>query len=466
MGAPRSKVMQKGRRALCVAAFVACATPGSPQPTETLTLNQARSVAAQAIRGGDFELARKLAMGLLQADPEDAYAYSVLTAAHTRLKNPDLARHAARLTYKYSDTPSASFNAARKAGELAYQQKRYNAAQLWLRRAAFHAPDEKHTKLLGRNYAQVRKANPLTLRFNFSVTPSDNVNNGSDAVSHIINGEPTGGSIGAGSRALSGIVGTADLSVKYRLRQTKKTRTVLNARIFTRRVALSSSARAAAPNVTNAELGSTYTDIGLSHSFGLKTPGAFATVSGNVGKTWAADSAQYTFARAGFAPSYKLTNRSRLNLNASIEQRWSTTDNRRDSTIARVSAKVHQKLKNGNKLSYGVNVQDVRSDATNASYLSSVVTFEYGFGKQIGPMTLSAGVSLGQTDYSTYGLPTPVAGGRQDTSLYGNVTMVFTDYDVAGFAPSLRVRAGGKTSNISRFETRELSVTLGIQSKF
>ena len=40
------------------------------------------------------------------------------------------------------------------------------------------------------------------------------------------------------------------------------------------------------------------------------------------------------------------------------------------------------------------------------------------------------------------------------------------EYDVAGFAPVLRLRSGRKDSNISRFDIRETSISIGIESKF
>lgn len=455
------------RGAVCAGAIALCATAAVPAgDSQSLTLDQARAIAAQALRAGEFDVARELAMGLLKADAEDPYAYAILTTAHARLNNPDLARHAARLSYKYSETPEQSYSAARKAGQVAFQQKRYTAAQIWLRRASFYAPDERFEQQLGRDYAQVRNANPLNMRFGLSLAPSDNVNNGSDAVLDIIDGVPQGGTIGAGSRALSGTVGTGDVSLSYRLKQTSRTRTALNARMFTRRVALSSDARASAPAISNSDLGSTYAAVGLNHSFALKRKGNFASVDGTAGKAWAAGTAQYVFARAGFSPSFRLSETNRLRLSGTFEQRWSEIRPTNDTTITSASATLRHKLDGGNTISFGLNLRDVSSDAVNASYTSGVLNMNYAFGKQIGPVKLSAGLSVGYTDYSSFrGSSTP-SGGRQDTSVYGDLTMVFNDYDIAGFAPSVRIRSGRKSSNFSRFDTREFTVSLGIQSKF
>ena len=65
-----------------------------------------------------------------------------------------------------------------------------------------------------------------------------------------------------------------------------------------------------------------------------------------------------------------------------------------------------------------------------------------------------------------YTLVRPVEGGRQDQSIYGDISLFFADYDVAGFAPTLQVRTGQRSSNVNRFEISETTITLGIQSKF
>lgn len=438
-----------------------------------ISLDQARNVAATALNLGEFELARKLAMGLLLADEEDAFAYSILTTAHSKLGNPKLARAAARLTYKYSNTKLESYSAARSAGQVAFQQKRYTASQIWLRRASVYAPDDRYTRRIAKDYAQVRAVNPLSFRLNVAVTPSDNVNNGADSLENLVNGEPQLGFINAASRALSGVIATTDASLSYRIRQTKTSRTLINARLFTRNVFLSSDAKALiaadpfSPDLDDSDFSTIYYDGGVSHSFALgKKPGAFARIDATAGKTISAGRSNYKFGRLAFTPSYALNKSTRLTLRGSVEQRYSDIVSLNDQTRFQTSATLRKKRANGDTVSFGLNLQDTNSDGRNISNWSGVADLNYSFGKQIGPMQLSAGLSLGYTHFSTYSTTSPVVGGRSDTSVYGNLTMFFVDYDLAGFSPTVRVRTGRRTSNVSRFETEEFSVSLGIQSKF
>ena len=129
--------------ALCFAAAAAPFThaQNAPQtPTSVaLSITETREIAKQALQLGEFEIARRLAMGLLLADPKDPYAYAILAAAHASLNDPTLARAGARLSYKYSKDEQQAFASARNAARLAYSQKRYTAAQVWLRRASQYA---------------------------------------------------------------------------------------------------------------------------------------------------------------------------------------------------------------------------------------------------------------------------------------------------------------------------------------
>ncbi|MEP1356125.1 MAG: hypothetical protein ABJX32_07550 [Tateyamaria sp.] len=202
----------------------------NPWRGATFNLNQARSVARAALHAGEFELARQIAMGLLQADPEDPFAYAVLAAAHSRLNDPKLARAAARLSYRYSDSSAEKFGAARTAASVAAAQDRPTQSQAWLRIAATHADTPQQDKLVAREYARARAANPLRFDINFSIAPSDNVNSGTDNVLEVINGVPTLGFFRGSSRALSGTVAVFDARLRYRLRSNQASRTDATAR--------------------------------------------------------------------------------------------------------------------------------------------------------------------------------------------------------------------------------------------
>ncbi|WP_299687510.1 surface lipoprotein assembly modifier [uncultured Tateyamaria sp.] len=436
------------------------------QDSGTLTLDEARLLARQALYAGRFEVARQLAMGLLKADAEDPYAYGVLAAAHSRLNDPKLARAAARLSYKYSDTPAQKFGAARTAASVALQHERPTLSQAWLRIAATHTETDKQEAELKRDYARARAANPLSFNISLGVAPSDNVNSGTDNVLEVINGVPTLGRFGSATRALSGVVTTFDTRLRYRLRRDANSVTHANARLYIRRVELSESAEADAPGVNGSLFSSTFAEVGVNHRFALGAKGNSASVGFALGASWSGGERSYDFAKLELGRSLRLGDANGLSFSAVAETRKSDISATRDSDVLTLSGTFQHKRGNGDRVSLGLTVQDVSGAFVNADYQTTSARLAYTFGKALGPATVTAGMTVGLTDYDTYTLYSPVAGGREDVSYYGDVSLFFKDYDYAGFAPTVRVRSGRRTSNVNRFEISETTVTLGLQSKF
>ena len=365
-----------------------------------LSINDARKVAIHALRAGDFEIARQLSMGLLLADEHDPHAYSILLQAHSQLGNPKLAKAAARLAYKHSKGKEASFATARNAGALAFSQNRYNAAQYWLRRAANHEPDDRSAQQLAREFKKIRTNNPLNLNISVSTSPSDNINNGTGSATNLVNGIPQLGYINAASRAHSGIVATTVLQLKYRLGQNQNSRTELTTRLYVQNVFLSPEARALlasdpfSPQLENSDLRSTYVDFGINHRFSLGKPNKVATLSSKLGKTWSGGNRSYRFGQVGFSPTFTLSRQTWLKLGTTLEKRWSEISSLNDLTRSQVSATLQYRVKNGDQLSLGINLQDTASDKVNISNQSAVANLSYSFGKPLASVNLSTGVDL------------------------------------------------------------------------
>jgi hypothetical protein len=458
-------------RAFLGAALALWATAAVPQADDAtaraaLTLDQARGLARQALRAGDFDLARQIAMGLIQADETDAYAYGVLAAAHSRMNDPHLARAAIRLSYRYSDTQQAKFGAARTAASIAYQQERPTISQGWLRIAAAHATTPSQEQLLASDYRNVRAANPLSFNIKFSAAPSDNVNNGTDNVLEVINGVPTLGFFNGSSRALSGLVGVVDARLRYRLAGSKTTQTTAIARLYNRQVNLSNSAKATAPGVTNSDFASTFAEVGLEHRFAAGKAGNSVTLTGAIGANWSGGNRSYDFAKLSAARGIRLSPADRLSFSGTVEQRYSTFSSLRDVEVFTLGTHYSHRRENGDRFNLGLTVQDLSGAFINADYQTTSVRASYAFGNQWGPVQITTGMTFGYTDYDTYVLVSPVAGGRQDRSLYGDISFFFADYDFAGFAPTVQLRTGQRSSNVNRFDIDETTISLGIQSKF
>ncbi len=436
---------------------------------QRLTLEEGRQLALQALQADQPELTLQVARGLLQANPRDAGVYYLVANAHARRGNPYLGRRAAAKAYRFSENSDAKFQAAQLAAQLSYRENRHTLSQIWLRRTAIHAPNEEIEERVAQDYRLVRAQNPWFFRFRGDLKPSNNVNNGSDTALQIIDGVPVAGTLNGAAQALSGLITTADIITTYRLRGDQRSATTLGGRLYVQRVALSSDAQAQAPWLRNSDFDSTYAEVSLRHAFaiGELDSGDSGFVDLAYGTSWYGGYRSYDFVRLSGERRWRLRGGQILRVDALIENRHNARFLTNDAEIYGVGARFTQPLKNGDQVHLVLALRDTNAQRANGTYQAASLRTAYEFGRSIGPMRVGAGLVLGYADYPVFrsGLFF-VPGGRQDRSIYGDVSMLFDQYDYAGFAPMLRLRAGRKSSNDSRYDIQEFSVSLGIESKF
>jgi len=453
-------------RALFLA--LSLAQPVAAQGDVNVSLDQARALAVQSLSAGNPKLAIRIAKGLLKADPKDRDAYMLLTAGYAQLGRPAAARKAAARAYRFSDSKAAKLNAADIVARTAMAENKPTLTQLWLRRAALHAENEDVKKLIARDYARVRQINPFGFRIRTSVQPSNNVNNGADSALQVIDGNPdVVGILSPSAQALSGTVATFDTILSYRLGQTDRSETRLGGRLYTRQVYLSSEAEEKAPEAENSDFGSTYAELSLKRAQAWGEDGRLG-YGAAIGRSWYADEESFDFARLTLDRGLPLNERNYLSFDSGIEHRWSAYHAVFDETRLTLGTRLSHKLENGDRFGVSLALQHVDGDHVNTLSRSATVRGTYSFAKQLGPAQVSASLTLGISDFPDYtpGLGIEVPGGREDKSVYGDVSFFFSDYDYAGFAPTLRIRTGRRDSNVSRFDTNETSISLEIQSAF
>ena len=454
---------------VCAAALALSLAPNlttAQQNAVELSLPEARALAVHALSNGRPELASKIASGLLEADPRSPYAHYVLANAYADMGRSRDGRKAAARAYRYSKIPVQRFEAAELAARLSYAEERPTLTQLWLRRAVQNAPSPQIEAQLGKDFAKVRQQNPFSFSLNGGVRPSTNVNNGADTAQQVIDGLPFTGQLSGSAQALSGVIGSLDGIAGYRLRGTARSRMDVSARIYVQRIILDNAAKIVAPSLRNGDLASTYGEIALNQQFAVGNPGSSVNLDAAVGQYWTGGNANYGFARLGAGHQWQMNTRIALNLSASVEQRFSARSDIYDSRTLGLVVGARYKLGSGDGVTVSLNLLNTNSDFVNSRVSAAAVRMSYSFADKIGPALVSFGLALGRSDYPDYVAVFNVPGGKQDRSAYADMNIFLPDIDYAGFAPTLRLRAGRTQSNVSRFNTREFSVTVGIRSKF
>ena len=432
-----------------------------------LTLDQARYVAQAALEKGQPAVTLQIVSSLLRVNPKDSHALLLASAANRSIGEHTYGRRAAALAYRHSENKAQRLQAAQFAAEAAFAENRPTLTQIWLRRASQQAETEEQQEIIARAYRRMRVVNPWSFYANLSIRPSSNVNNGSESALQIIDGVPVVGQLSGGAQALSGLIGTLSLGTSYRLHATETSRTALGFRTQIQRVSLSSEAKELAPDVSSSDFSYTYAELSLDHTFAVgERKGDHVRLGATAGALWNPDDMDYSLLRIEAERVWQLKSGQRLSFGGSVSS-YDRDGTFRDSTSVSVRGGYSQKLENGDGLGLTLAFEHADSDDPNRRSESINARVRYSFAKPWGPAKASASLTLSHADYADYSVGfIAVPGGRQDTGAYADISLFFADYDYAGFAPKLTVRAGRKSSNVSRFETRELSVRLSVQSKF
>lgn len=323
--------IRRATRALVVAAALAWSWAGAaaPQTRLDLSLPEARQLAVQATLAGQAELAREVAAALLEADPDDRVALTVLAAVEPRLGRPAEGRRAAGRAWAVSTTRAERHEAARLAARAAAVEGRPLLAEAWLRLALLSATDEQEARTLAEARA-IRARSPWRVEVELGFSPSDNVNGGAESPFNVVDGLPFVGVISADGRALSGWVGTADLRFARRLSESRRQRTELSVRVAGRGVVLSEEARdlvkeGGDTGITGSDFASVLVEAGVGHRrpLGWGIAGAELTL----GRSRYGDEAPATSLRlSGFA-AREIGGRQSLRLSAQAEERRDSEGN-------------------------------------------------------------------------------------------------------------------------------------------
>ncbi|MEM7321123.1 MAG: hypothetical protein AAF408_19125, partial [Pseudomonadota bacterium] len=452
---------------------VVTAAGSAAQPVEegqTITYEQGMAYAIQTLRVGRPDLTLELAERLRRARPKDPLVHYLKASAHAGLGDVRNGRKSAARAYRLSDSSASKFQAAQLAARLSVQEEKPTLAQIWLRRTAIHAPDEQTEELIARDYKALRQINPWALRIRAELRPSNNVNNGSDTSLQIIDGVPVIGILSGASLALSGLIGSVDMIASYRLDQTNTSLTSVGGRLYVQKVKFSSEAKELAPNVDESRFDATYAELSLRHAFTVGKPGfgGSAAVDFASGSSYWGGERNYNFARLAGERTWRYSDGSRFRFSALAETRFASRFPTNEADILGLGAMYFRPLKNGDNFTVDLAYRDTEADNPNGTFESASIRLAYGLGRPVGPARIDAGLVFGYSHYPVFrsGGFILVPGGRRDRSIYADVNFFFDRYDYAGFAPMLRLRAGKRSSNDSRFNFREISLSMGIESKF
>lgn len=433
------------------------------QPVETrLSLDQAHAVALKALRSGQPRLAFSLSEGLLEADPTNGHALYIKAKALGGLREYKEGRKTAAEAYRAARTELQHYESATLAAQLSFADNRMTHSQIWLRRAAHYAPNDALRDASVSAFREVRHRNPINVQLSFSVSPSDNVNNGSNSPRNIIDGTPVVGVLSTSAQAVSGWVATLNMQGAYRFRESSTSETRIVARAFLRHVDFDDPVA----GLSSSDLASQRLQLGLSHLWIPQQKG-FWRVDVNGGRTWFAGEPFYDFLGASVQRVRKLSDTWRLSFGGGYEYQFDQTRPVFDSTVWSGVAGLTHSLPNGSEVGAFARYREIVSDGANRSSQQWTGTLTYTHGRQLGPAKLSVQVGHSTLDFDRYFVGFIAApGGRVDSSWFGEISATIDAASYMGFVPVISLRSEKSRSNISRFDVDQTGFSVGIRSEF
>ena len=450
---------------------VATSTPPPDAQAESFSLSEARNLAQQAFMAGQAAFARALALRLVEIDPRDVRALLILSASATAMGDPAEGRKVGRQAWLASRgaagrdlPPGLRHEIARHTALAAWQEGRLAAAQLWLRRAAEAAPDKATYDSTVEDFRHVRRANPLRYAINLAVTPMSNLNGGASSGNLTVDdwfyiGPQTGTSL-----ALSGTRSLIQAQLTYALPASDSGQTTLGLRGFGAFHALSSEAKAKTGGLSGRYLNTTSLEASLRRD--RLMPGSTTqplSLTAVLGHSWEGGLSNGPHLR--LEAETPLLRRSRLEILAQTHLEWQDQPGG-DVQIMGASLAGSHMLSSG-RLGWELSLREVDGPDINqqSRALSGQMFFEPG--QAFGPVRLRGSLSLGLRDFPAYRLGAfRVVDGREDTSLALSLDILADDLSILGHAPRLSLNLGKTESNISRFATEQIGLSLGLESRF
>ena len=440
---------------LLFAAFLA-ASPALAQDVR-LTPEQTMGLAAQLMRGGEPAKARVLAEVLLERDETDVPALILAAEASIATGDMEAGRSYAQSAWALADVDAARFASARLTALAHAQNDQFTRSQFWLRRARHFAPDENTSASVAEDYRYVRRMNPFQFRLDFSVAPTDNLNNGTTNETISLAGLPIEIVLSPDSQPLSGTEFTASGRFSWRLHETPTSLTRFELSGVTRQYRLSSEAKDLAPDAKAGDFSEMQLSLGLTHLWNpnrTPEPWRFAL---SKGRFFYGGDPYSDFARVSVARGVRLGDADRLD--ATLTGETTTGLSTADSDAVNIDLRWTHAFDDLGNLQLGLTGRSVTSEVLDHQYEA--------VGGQIGWTFADSGVGVSYSyEEREYTSSIYVAGARTDRRRTLRLSAPIPGVEMYGFQPVINAEHVEQNSNAARYETSSTGAGITFRSAF
>lgn len=453
------KARQLFATALLSFSLLVGAAPVAAQQID-LTPQEAFAFGMQQLGQGNPGVAFQIASALVQRSPESYNALMLLASSGSAIGKHDVSSDAGKRAFKVARNDAERGRAARLVAATHFRAKQHTRAELWLRRASVHAGTKAEEHIIKREFAAVRRQNPLTVSLNFSLAPNSNVNNGSSSETITIWNLPF--RLSADAQALSGYEASLGINLNYRLSQTRKQSTSVGLSLFGRTFELSEESKTAAPDVKGSDYSYSVAELSITQKRVIFQKLGVTSLGAMTGQNWYGGDPLNRYKRLTLGQGFRIGQRTSGNLRFTRE--WQTSiASEVESQIRGTDLSFSHRLAKGGTIDLSLGSKSTSSDDVFGEYKSGKLGLRYSFAKPVLGTRLSLSMGLEKRDYdlSRYDID-----GRHDETLTAGISMVFTNIDYFGFSPSMNIDASRTSSNISLYDRESVGVRFGFQSNF
>ena len=419
--------------------------------------DELRALAIRSMATGNPAAAAWMAEALLERDPGDASAMILRSEAAILLGDMAGARVHARAAWAASDVEATRFASARLNAMAHAQDGHYTRSQYWLRRARQIAPNEATAAAVAEDYRYLREINPLQFRMDLSISPTDNINNGTTNDTITLPGLPFVLELSEASQPLSGTATSVSGSLSYRLRETPGSVTRLDLGASLRTYALSPEAQARVPEASGSDFSEAQLLIGVSQFWRPGGRGEPWRLNLAHARFWYGGDPYSDTTRASVSRGLRIGAKDRLDFGLQVERVQGIET--ADSDAVSVTAGWTREIAGLGALDLSLRGRTVEAEGRDRAYDSLGATLGWTFA-EIGS-SVSYGIEERDYEDSLY-----VAGTRTDRRHTVRVSIPVPGMEIYGFEPVFNIEHSLQESNAARFETETTGAGFTFRSAF
>ncbi|WP_420860864.1 surface lipoprotein assembly modifier [Algirhabdus cladophorae] len=448
--------------AFCCA--LALSFSGAATAQSGFSLPEARAIAQQLLVSGQPRIAIGMARALLDADPKDVQALILLSRAHKALGQSERSAQYGRRAYNAANAKNARFVAAMSVAEARATQGRLTASQVWLRRAEQNAPNDQVRNRVVRDFRFVRHNNPWRVDLRFDLRPSDNVNNGttSKGMTFTLFGQDFFFETPVSALPLSGTEISYGTTLSYRPKGLENRPLAFTLDFDGREIRLSSEARDLNPDAKNSDF--TFHQLSFGAKYDLvNTPTSSVSAGLSIGRNWYASEHLSEIFRANISGGTAINSTQIIGGGLDYDRRERQDAAERSSTTWTLRGYHSTNFENAGRLTF--NLSTAKANAISADYAYRSATFgaRYALDKAVLGAKMDFSISYTAKNFDR---PLYSSDPRKDITTRVGTSLFFENASYLGFAPVVSFSASRTDSNVARFDTEEIGISIGMRSTF